>query len=246
MNIEDVVKKELRRVGFASDGHISDDAINHYYFLSENRKEGLYKQFYIHFTNKRSRQKAWDVFKRLVPAGTLEEDPRGDMFWWIEPGVFKPVKVRTYKPHRYTETKVIVPPEGLRINLGAGAERIKGWKSLDLPPENVAEFGLMRPEGVLTPDIVATLPHIPLPVNSVAAYRSRDLLMHYAEEGLDFAELGREIKRTLKPGGVLITIENKGFERKLGRWLRIASIVPGRRVPYKPETRFLVTTYVKD
>jgi len=117
--------------------------------------------------------------------------------------------------------------KNLKVNLGAGGERIRGWKSLDLPVDAPG-----RKVVDLTPDIVATLPKIPLPSNSVSMFRSKDLLMDYQmfsdlpfKQSID--KLGREIRRVLKSGGKLITIEQPELSRALAKYLRIVSVVPG-------------------
>lgn len=145
----------------------------------------------------------------------------------------------------------------LRVNLGAGKEVIKGWKSLDLPPEQNPSFE----DITLTPDIVADLPNIPLPDNSVSTFRTKDLLMDYQmasdlpiNQSLD--ALGSEIRRCLKPGGRLITIEVPPLSKAFAKYLRVVSITPGALLPYFEKTpkrshsprarRFRVTVYVKE
>ena len=158
--------------------------------------------------------------------------------------------------------------EELKINLGAGRERLKGWKSLDVnpksPPKRVdTTYGALSTDDL--PDIVSVLPKIPVPSGSVNMLRSRDLLMDYESAGFSIARLGREIRRVLKKGGKMITIEVPGFERSLSPYLRVVSVVPGGVAPYfkgmskeglKEEGiewgavpgghRYLVTTYIKD
>ena len=132
----------------------------------------------------------------------------------------------------------------LKVNVGAGREKIKGWVSFDLPPEENVTY---TDVGV-TPDIVGDAMDLPFEDDSVDILRTRDLLMDFeAEEAGRLPALAREFYRVLKPGGRLITIEIRGFHRKFSGPLRIESIRKGGRVPYLPRGgRFLVTTYVKD
>lgn len=157
----------------------------------------------------------------------------------------------------------------MRINLGAGRERFKGWKSLDLPPEENVSFKDPKGDITLTPDIVSRLPSIPVPSRSVDMLRTKDLLMDYQMLGSDYpieksmSLLGHEIRRVLKRGGRLITIEHPSLSKAFSPYLRIVSIVPGATPHYLkgmskeereaegieeevPGGRFLVTTYVKD
>lgn len=140
--------------------------------------------------------------------------------------------------------------EELKVNLGAGRERFKGWRSLDLPPEANVSFEAAEGDVTLTPDIVSELPRIPLGSGSVSVFRSKDLLMDYHAEGYSISRLGREVRRVLRKGGRMITIEVPGFERALSPHLRVVSVVPGALIPYmqeeEPGSRFFVTVYVKD
>ena len=164
--------------------------------------------------------------------------------------------------------------EELKINLGAGHERFRGWKSLDIDPRNPsrrvdttqAKGGELRADEV--PDIISVLPKIPVPTESVSMLRSKDLLMDYESAGFSIPRLGREIRRVLKKGGRVITIEVAGFERALKPYLRIVSVRPGSVAPYIKDMireggyktdaeleeaegvgfggRYFVTMYIKD
>jgi len=163
--------------------------------------------------------------------------------------------------------------EVLKVNIGAGRERFKGWKSLDLPPEENATFTAKAGDVTLTPDIVAELPVLPFDNESVSMLRMRDFATDY-EWGFGRQQwsksqklLGEELYRVLKKGGKLIVIDVPGTFAWLSQYFRRVSVHTGGRPAWLSEKqwlsaseawskempkfrktggRFVVTTYVKD
>ena len=231
----------LRAIGLAPTGEVS--FLGHYDMDRTSRKQGVRVRFEVK-VNKELLPGVLDILEKLLPHATIKRHGGIIDALWYEPKPLRPERVTPVvvrrKYPKYPTVK-LTSIEGLKVNLGAGEEVIRGWKSFDLPPERNVTYDNVT----ITPDFVGELPHLPFADNSVAAFRTRDLLMTYNAEGYSMSELGREVYRCLKPGGKLVTIENPGFERAFGRWLRITSISLGRRVPYLPKRRFRVTTYVK-
>jgi len=128
---------------------------------------------------------------------------------------------------KYVEPSITT--SGLKVNLGAGFERVPGFLSLDMLPEEsiTYEKGAMP-----KPDIVAEMPDLPFDDESVDVFRMRDVLV---EQDLPFQKLlGREVKRCLKPGGLFVVIEHEGFKRAFSPLLKMKSSEQGGKVPYGP------------
>lgn len=79
--------------------------------------------------------------------------------------------------------------ELIALNIGAGNERlVPGFTTLDANP-------------IMCPDIVATVPPIPLPDNSCSVVLASHFLEHLTDDKV--AELMAEVWRVLAPGGQL-------------------------------------------
>lgn len=153
------------------------------------------------------------------------------------------IEVVGLTPTEYAEPEVSVDIEGLKVNLGAGGEKIPGWLGLDVPPERIPEFYEVEElEEEITPDITAELPNLPLEDESVAAFRMRDVLIYLNLP--ERRQLGREVHRCLKPGGVFVTLEHIGDERVFKPWLRVVSIESGGRAVYG--SQLMRTVYRKE
>ena len=146
------------------------------------------------------------------------------------------VRQTTIPMEKYVEPPIKVANK-IAVNLGAGMERLPGFRRLDMPPKEqmynydttVYPAATITAEN-LTPDIIAELPNLPFPDGSVDVFRMRDVLIYLDLE--DRKQLGRELRRCLKPGGTFIAIEHTGDERAFSRYLTIKSVERAGKVHY--------------